>query len=125
MFGMVKNVLANLISRPSTRLYPFEKRPFFKGTRGSIDIEIEKCVFCGICQRRCPSNAIVVDRTNKTWTLDPYKCIICNVCVESCPKKCILSKQDFNHPVNGKQKLGRKQEIKQEENQEKPILASK
>lgn len=30
MFGMLKNVLDNLFSKPATRLYPKEKRPFLK-----------------------------------------------------------------------------------------------
>ncbi|MEZ0536913.1 4Fe-4S dicluster domain-containing protein [Caldicellulosiruptoraceae bacterium PP1] len=120
MFGMVKNVLKNLTSKPATRLYPFEKRAFFKNTRGSIDIEIDKCIFCGICQRKCPSNAIVVNKADKTWTLNQYKCVICNVCVESCPKKCILSNEQFNTPEGNKEIIIRQQEIVQQA--EKPKI---
>ncbi|WPX09793.1 4Fe-4S binding protein [Anaerocellum danielii] len=114
MFGMLKNVFVNLFSKPATRLYPKEKRPFFKDTRGSLEIEIEKCIFCGICQRKCPSNAIVVDRNSRTWQLNQYKCVLCNVCVESCPKKCLISKEQFNVPTTYKEFYIKKQEVKDE-----------
>jgi len=57
---ITKVVLRSVLSRPATRLYPFVKRPFFKNTRGHISIDIEKCIFCGICQKKCPSDAILV-----------------------------------------------------------------
>ncbi len=34
--------------------------------------------------KRCPSQAIVVDRTAKTWTIDRFKCVICGSCIELC-----------------------------------------
>lgn len=49
-----------------------------------------KCVFCGICAKKCPMEAITVDRASKTWTLDDEKCIACGTCADSCPKKCII-----------------------------------
>jgi len=113
MFGMLQNVLNNLFSKPATRLYPKEKRPFFKGTRGSLEIEIDKCIFCGICQRKCPANAITVDRNAKMWQLNQYKCVLCNVCVESCPKKCLISKEQFNLPTTYKEFYIQKQQVQQ------------
>ena len=49
-----------------------------------------KCVFCGICAKKCPMGAIGVDRATKTWKLDADKCVACGTCAESCPKKCII-----------------------------------
>jgi len=123
MFGMVKNVLNNLFSKPATRLYPKEKRPFFKGTRGSLEIEIDKCIFCGICQRKCPANAIVVDRNAKMWQLNQYKCVLCNVCVESCPKKCLISKEQFNAPTTYKEFYIQKQQEQQLEQEKEAKVA--
>lgn len=47
------------------------------------------CVFCTLCAKKCPQEAITVDRPNKTWTLDKEKCVSCGLCAESCPKKSI------------------------------------
>jgi formate hydrogenlyase subunit 6/NADH:ubiquinone oxidoreductase subunit I len=49
-----------------------------------------KCVYCTLCARKCPTEALTVDRAAKTWTLDEEKCIGCGTCVESCPKNCIV-----------------------------------
>ncbi len=48
------------------------------------------CVYCGLCARKCPMEAITVDRNAKTWTLNEDACIGCGTCAENCPKKCIL-----------------------------------
>ncbi len=47
----------------------------------------EGCVYCGLCARNCPQNAITVDRATKTWTVDHEKCVQCGKCIEKCPKK--------------------------------------
>ncbi len=48
------------------------------------------CVYCGICAKKCPMEAITVDRANKVWKLDEEKCIACGTCAGACPKKCII-----------------------------------
>jgi formate hydrogenlyase subunit 6/NADH:ubiquinone oxidoreductase subunit I len=90
MFDMLSSIIKNLGSKPATRMYPHEKRETFKNSRGQISgIEIDKCIFCGICARKCPSDALSVNKAEKSWEIDPFKCIICGVCNEVCPKKCI------------------------------------
>jgi formate hydrogenlyase subunit 6/NADH:ubiquinone oxidoreductase subunit I len=104
MFDMIGNIFKNMASKPATRQYPKEKRVPFKDARGHISINIDNCIFCGICSRKCPSNAITVNRNDKTWEINPYKCIICNECVGSCPKKCVVSNVDYNPAVLVKEK---------------------
>jgi formate hydrogenlyase subunit 6/NADH:ubiquinone oxidoreductase subunit I len=73
--------------KPATRLYPFEKRAPLKGTRGRLVMkQIETCVFCGVCGKKCPTRAIAVLRADKAWEIDRLKCIVCGECVEVCPK---------------------------------------
>ena len=99
MFDMIGNIFKNLTSKPATRQYPFERRAAFKDTRGHIGIDIDKCIFCGICSKKCPPGALVVNRAEKSWEIDPYKCIICNECEEVCPKKCIINYETHNTSV--------------------------
>lgn len=105
MFDMIGNIFNNLFSKPATRKYPFDKREPFSKARGRIDMEIDTCIFCGICSRKCPSNAIVVDRNNKSWEIDPFKCIICGECEDVCPKKCIRTEGQYKASAYEKDKL--------------------
>jgi len=102
MFNMLGRIIKNVFSKPATRKYPYEKREPFDKARGSIDVDISKCVLCGLCQKKCPSNAITVNRAENTWEIDKYKCIICNACTECCPKKCIISNSFYTSPDNEK-----------------------
>ena len=90
MFSLIGNVFKNLRSKYATRLYPYEVRESFTGSRGKLEIDADVCIYCGICAKRCPANAIEVTRKpDKTWTLDSYRCIVCSYCVDACPKKCL------------------------------------
>ncbi|HEY3378859.1 MAG TPA: 4Fe-4S dicluster domain-containing protein [Armatimonadota bacterium] len=104
MFDMFSNIIKNLFAGPATRLYPFVKRKTFADVRGQITgIDPEVCIYCGICQRKCPALCITVDKATKTWTLDPYKCIVCGVCEEACPKHCINMTGEYRQPVHRKE----------------------
>ena len=61
-FTMTKTVIKNLLSGPATLMYPKEKRIFTPITRGQVENDIEKCIFCGMCSRRCPTYAIMVTK---------------------------------------------------------------
>lgn len=53
----------------------------------------ELCVYCTLCDKKCPVQAITVDRPNKTWELNKQNCIGCGLCEKNCPKKCITMVQ--------------------------------
>ena len=63
----------------------------------------ENCVYCGLCARKCPADAITVDRAEKTIELNAFRCIVCSECVSSCPKKAITLSNERLTP--GKEKL--------------------
>ena len=98
MFNLLANIFKNLGSKPATRRYPYEIREVPAISRGHLDIDIEKCSFCGICQKRCPANAIAVTRDPKSWSVNHYACIICGYCVEACPKKCLFLRSEHFKP---------------------------
>lgn len=90
LFTIIKDIAWNLCHAPATRNYPAVKRPEFKGMHGKLVIEESKCIYCGICAKKCPANAIVVTRKpDQSWQFDRYRCILCAACVEACPKKCL------------------------------------
>jgi formate hydrogenlyase subunit 6/NADH:ubiquinone oxidoreductase subunit I len=90
-----KIMLKSLFSKPSTGMYPAKKREPFAATRGSIENRISDCIFCGICQKKCPTGAITVTRDAKTWEIDRLKCLACGACVAPCPKKCLDMKNNY------------------------------
>lgn len=89
MANMLKLILKNFVSKPATRPYPAVEREPFERTRGRIFFDDSNCIYCGICSKKCPADAITVDRGKTTWKLNTFRCIVCGECVNSCPKKCI------------------------------------
>ncbi|EPR44070.1 4Fe-4S ferredoxin, iron-sulpur binding domain-containing protein [Desulfovibrio sp. X2] len=89
MAFMTPNVLRNLFGKYSTRLYPVETRDPFEAYRGELYNDIEKCIFCQTCARKCPSQCITVSKETGEWTCDPFACVYCGICVDSCPVNCL------------------------------------
>lgn len=81
-----KTALKNLVSAPATRMYPQTPREYPERTRGHVEVNMDVCVLCGLCSKKCPADAIHVDRAAGTWAIERFGCIQCNSCVESCPK---------------------------------------
>lgn len=54
-----------------------------------VPVQLDGCVYCGVCAKKCPVDAITVDREAKAWAVDADTCVNCGTCVASCPKKCL------------------------------------
>lgn len=93
-----KMIIRSLFNKPATLMYPVVQRQWQERTRGHIESNIDSCIFCGICQRKCPSAAITVDRPNRTWSIARMQCIQCGCCVEACPKKCLRIDNAYTSP---------------------------
>ncbi|HBC26997.1 MAG TPA: hydrogenase [Ruminococcaceae bacterium] len=98
IMNFTKTVVKNLFSKPATRMYPQQPRNYPARTRGHIEIDIDSCIFCGMCSRKCPTGAITVTRPQRTWSIKRFSCIQCGYCVESCPKKCLSMHQTYTEP---------------------------
>lgn len=98
ILSMTKTLLKSLAHGPYTVLYPIKKKENFKITRGKIGITISDCIFCGMCERRCPTGAIKVEKLRSAWSIDRLQCIQCNYCSEVCPKKCLRMDNQYTSP---------------------------
>lgn len=91
--------------------YPYETLPMTPRYRGHIElVEDErkggnKCIFCGLCQRSCPSGCITLIGEKRegakrkdltSYLLDFSKCSLCGQCIESCPTSAIDFSKDYN-----------------------------
>ena len=104
--------LKNLFSKPVTRAYPDVPARQAEGTRGAVQVSIDDCIFCGMCNRCCPADAITVDRSSKTWTIQRMSCVQCGYCVSSCPKKCLTMEGAYSAPgAEKREELFQKTEV--------------
>lgn len=101
LFAIAGEVMKSLFRKPATLMYPAVPRKWQAATRGHIAIDIHACIFCGVCSKKCPTHAIVVDRPDKSWEIERLRCIQCGCCVEVCPKKCLTMEQAYTSPSTG------------------------
>jgi len=94
-FSMSKTVLGSLFKKRATLNYPKEPKRNDPLVRGHIENDIAACIFCGLCDRKCPTNAIKVVRDDKTWAIKPFYCIQCGECTSVCPTKCLHMKSEL------------------------------
>lgn len=88
----VKVMLRTTIHRPITILYPYEAMWVPENYRGRPALDFNKCVGCGMCQRMCPCDAIIlVDAPDdegkivKRPQMNIGRCSFCGYCAEYCP----------------------------------------
>jgi formate hydrogenlyase subunit 6/NADH:ubiquinone oxidoreductase subunit I len=93
-----KMVMRSLFKKPATLMYPVIPREYKERTRGHIEVDMEACILCGICSKKCPTDAITVSRDDKTWQIERMSCIQCSCCVEVCPKKCLTNVGIYTTP---------------------------
>jgi formate hydrogenlyase subunit 6/NADH:ubiquinone oxidoreductase subunit I len=98
VLSMTKTLFKSLLHGPYTEKYPIEKKDPFERTRGKVEINIVECIYCGICQKRCPTAAINVEKDKTKWSIQRLQCIQCGYCVEGCPKKCLSMDNHYTAP---------------------------
>ncbi|MDA8234881.1 MAG: 4Fe-4S ferredoxin [Clostridia bacterium] len=99
MVEMIKVILGNLFSKPATRGYPLVKREAFNRARGQLRADLNNCSYCTLCQKKCPSACINVNKATKSWELDAFACVICGICAEVCPRMCLSMDGEYRQPV--------------------------
>lgn len=96
--NFTKTELKNLFRKPVTEKYPDGPATYKETTRGHIVNDMDTCVLCSVCQMRCPTKAITVDRKAQTWSIRPFSCIQCRRCMDNCPKKSLSMAKEFTEP---------------------------
>lgn len=56
----------------------------------SKKVLFEKCIGCKLCEKVCPSNAIIVSQSNKRAIIDSTYCYQCVNCKSVCPRMAIV-----------------------------------
>ena len=97
--SVLREMLRNLVSKPATICYPFEKIPVPEGFRGRVEYIDANCIGCGRCSRVCPADAIAMVEgpremevkgkklvRKKKPEVSLYRCIRCGLCEEYCPQ---------------------------------------
>jgi formate hydrogenlyase subunit 6/NADH:ubiquinone oxidoreductase subunit I len=109
LLSMTKTNIKSLFHGAYTTDFPTKNREPYPNTRGHIEFDSSTCIYCTLCAKRCPCDAIAVTRPVKatettaekpgTWSIDPLKCIQCGYCAEACNKKSLIMKGEFSAPV--------------------------
>lgn len=100
---MLKTAAGNLFSRSACKMYPVREHVPYERTRGRIVIESSQCILCTLCERRCPTGAILVNRDEHVWMIDRFKCITCGNCLEGCKPNALRMDNHYPKPVVQKQ----------------------
>ncbi|HIS40781.1 MAG TPA: 4Fe-4S binding protein [Candidatus Aphodovivens avistercoris] len=88
-FKLGKMTLSGLFKKPETLLYPVQTKTPPAGLKGHVVNDPETCILCSLCQKRCPTGAIEVDKKGRTWAINRFRCVQCGSCVRECPKHCL------------------------------------
>lgn len=98
--------LRNAFRKPFTVRYPKVRPLIPEGLRGRVEHDSERCIYCGLCAKYCPSDAIEVE-IGKRWKYDMGRCLFCSQCEEICRymvrKDAITMATDFEHADRKKQ----------------------
>jgi len=101
---MIPLMLGMFVKKAETSLYPAIQANVADRFRGMLAFEAELCVGCKLCEKVCPTDAIKIDKIEKTEeagkkrftaVVQLDKCIFCGQCVDTCRKNALRNTSDF------------------------------
>jgi len=102
MRKILENIVKNAVSKPYTSNYPFTPYEHFPGTRADVTWDGTKCILCGLCQRSCPAECIIVNKEETKIEYMNTQCIRCGYCVRVCPNNAISQNEVYTKPAREK-----------------------
>jgi formate hydrogenlyase subunit 6/NADH:ubiquinone oxidoreductase subunit I len=102
MRKILENIVKNAVSKPYTSNYPFTAYEHFPGTRADVTWDGTKCILCGLCQRSCPADCIIVHKEETKIEYMNTQCIRCGYCVRVCPTNTISQNEVYTKPSKEK-----------------------
>lgn len=104
--GLIKGLQITwkeFFSKKFTVQYPDEQHPVPERFHGRFELDVDKCIACGLCVNACPNSVIELkkERVGKKQYMTDYVmniqyCLFCGLCVESCNKDALHFTKDFN-----------------------------
>lgn len=83
-------------SKKFTVQYPEQQHPKPERFHGRFELDVDKCIACGLCANACPNKVIIItsEKVDKKKYLTKYEmniqyCLFCGMCVEACNKNAI------------------------------------
>jgi formate hydrogenlyase subunit 6/NADH:ubiquinone oxidoreductase subunit I len=98
MLKILQNIIQNAISKPYTSDYPFTPYQHFPGTRADVTFDGTKCILCGLCQKSCPADCIIIHKEETKIEYLNTQCIRCGHCVRLCPTNAISQNEVYTKP---------------------------
>jgi NADH-quinone oxidoreductase subunit I len=115
----------HLFTRSVTIQYPEERDVLPGRVRLKLDVNMDDCIGCRLCERACPVDCITIDtikttedvdlgetstgHKKKLWVakfdIDMAKCCYCELCVHPCPTDCITMVEDYEYSTYNRNDL--------------------
>ncbi|HMK45006.1 MAG TPA: 4Fe-4S binding protein [Methanocella sp.] len=102
MLKILENIIRNALSPPYTSKYPYTPYNHFPGTRADVVFDGQKCILCGLCQRSCPADCIIIHKGEEQVEYLNTQCIRCGYCVRVCPTNAISQNEVYTKPSKEK-----------------------
>jgi formate hydrogenlyase subunit 6/NADH:ubiquinone oxidoreductase subunit I len=74
-----------------------------QGNRGKVVWDMQKCIWCRLCEKNCPTKAITTDKVGKTQSITRVRCIQCRTCADVCPTNTISMLTEHTKPTQYKE----------------------